>query len=107
VPILAIPFAATAAYLFRPAVIPVDSLNFFPFTVNIRIGLGFEPDKLLHEVFGKHVSGSRLTAVATARQGAALDLTYSIRLLHEHGELSFIAELNKVEGVQQVELRCN
>ena len=47
----------------------------------------------------------RLKATATARQGAAVDLTYDIRLRREADAMAFIAELNQVEAIQSVELR--
>ena len=57
------------------------------------------------EPFGKHLERWRLVATATARSGAALDLTYAVRLRREEAAAAFVAELNALEGVQAVELR--
>jgi len=99
-----IPFAAAAAFLFRPrgevvAFAPLD------FTLTVRIGVGHNPATLLGEVFGRHLERSVLTALLTARQGAALDLTYRVRLSGEGAAVPLVAELNGIEGVQNVELR--
>jgi hypothetical protein len=104
IPLLGIPFAAAAAFLFRPRVggLPPPALDF---ALNVRIGVGHSPDALLREAFGKHLARSRLTALATARQGAALDLTYAVRLRREDAAVALVAEVNGLEGVQNVELR--
>jgi hypothetical protein len=104
IPLVGIPFTAVAAFLFRPRAgdplpAPLD------FTLTVRVGVGHNPDGLLREAFGKHMARSRLTATATARQGAALDLTYGVRLRREDGAVALVAELNGVEGIQNVELR--
>jgi hypothetical protein len=61
---------------------------------------------LLRESFEKHLERSRLVSLATARQGAALDLTYGVRLRREDAAVALVAELNGIEGVQNVELRA-
>jgi uncharacterized membrane protein YhiD involved in acid resistance len=104
VPLVGIPIAAVAAFLFRPQNgAPVDrSLDF---ALTVRIGIGHTPDGLLREVFGKHLERARLLATATARQGAALDLTYGVRLRREDAALTLVAELNALDGVQEVTMR--
>jgi hypothetical protein len=42
-------------------------------------------------------------AIATARQGAALDLTYALRLQEGVTAIELTGNLNRVEGVQGVE----
>jgi uncharacterized membrane protein YhiD involved in acid resistance len=104
IPLVGIPFAAVAAFLFRPR--PGDSLHRpLDFTLTVRIGAGHPGEALLREAFGKHLERSRLTATVTARQGAAFDLTYGVRLRREDGALALVTELNGLEGVQGVELR--
>jgi hypothetical protein len=46
-----------------------------------------------------------LTSVGTARQGAALDLTYRIRLRAGCSPSAFVAELHALTGVESVELK--
>jgi uncharacterized membrane protein YhiD involved in acid resistance len=106
VPLAGIPFAAVAAFLFRPR--ETASLRApLDFILTVRVGVGHNPQELLHQVFGKHLEQSRLTAMATARGGAAIELTYAVRLRHEDTAVALVAELNGLEGVQNVELRQN
>jgi hypothetical protein len=48
---------------------------------------------------------ARLRFTTTARRGAALDLTYLVRLRRDDEATGFVTELNQVEGVQSVEMR--
>jgi hypothetical protein len=77
-----------------------------PATLTVRIGLGIEPDKLLGQAFGPHLSEYRLVGSATAKQGAALELTYSVRLRNPTATYALVADLNRIEGVQGVELKA-
>jgi len=76
-----------------------------PATLVVRIGLGHDPKTLLGPVFANHVSETNLTAIATARQGAAIDYTYAIHLNKTDGAIALMADLNRTEGVQNVEFR--
>ena len=75
------------------------------YTLALRVGLGRDPAALFRETFDKHLAASRLTSMMTARQGAALDLTYRVQLRREDEAVTLVNELNQVEGVQSVELR--
>jgi hypothetical protein len=76
-----------------------------PTTLVVRISLGFDPDVLLAGAFAQHLTEARMTGTATARQGAALELTYRVRLRNGGGSFALVADLNRIEGVQGVELR--
>jgi uncharacterized membrane protein YhiD involved in acid resistance len=101
VPVVAIPFAAAAAFLFRPR----DEWASGEHTLAVRVGTGQSPHLLLEKPFERHLARSRLLSTATARQGAAIDVTYTVRLRHDDGGCALVAELNGLEGVQSVELR--
>ncbi len=104
VPLVGIPFVALAAFLFRGGeLVPVQ--NALDFLLTVRIGAGHDPEELLREPFAKHLEWARLLATATSRQGVALDLTYSVRLVREGAAVPLTSELNGREGVQSVELR--
>jgi hypothetical protein len=75
------------------------------YSLAIRLGLGRDPSGLLKDIFAKHLSNVRLRGTTTARQGAALDLLYSVRLQREEDTVTFVTDLNQIEGVQNVELR--
>ena len=69
----------------------------------VRLGIGSDPNGPLAETLCKHSAELRLTAIGTARQGAAIDLTYSVRLKDGATPLGLTADVNRIEGVQGVE----
>jgi hypothetical protein len=74
-------------------------------SLTLRVGIGRDPDALLHEVFRKYVEEFSLQASATGRQGAALDVSYRVRLRPTSSPAAVVGELNGLEGIQSVELR--
>ena len=69
----------------------------------VRLGIGADPNGPLVETLRKHTADLRLISIATARQGAAVDLTYALRLQGGTTPLELTADVNRVEGVQAVE----
>lgn len=75
--------------------------------LTIKIGLGRNTDDLLAPLFDRYLATRTLRSVATARQGAAIELIYAVTLrepLDETQVTSFIADLNRIEGIQSAEL---
>jgi MFS family permease len=72
-------------------------------TLTVRFGLGFDPQPLLAPHFDKYLASHRLTATGTAKQGAAVELVYAVKLKTPATALALITDLNKVDGVQGVE----
>jgi uncharacterized membrane protein YhiD involved in acid resistance len=74
------------------------------YELEVRVGLGHDPDVLLREVLDTHLQSRELISIATTRQGLALEVTYraSLRTAGSAGEL--IRALNRLEGVQGAEL---
>ena len=73
----------------------------------IRIGLGQDTAPLT-EVIQRYAGELKAIGAATAKQGAAMEVTYSMRLTGEpESMIPLFAELNKIEGVQAVELKEN
>ena len=60
---------------------------------------------LMQDVFTKYLETPRLIGTATARQGAAIELTWTVGLRPGNTPASLVTELNRLEGVQNVELR--
>jgi uncharacterized membrane protein YhiD involved in acid resistance len=104
VPVVGWLVAAVAAFLFRsPRTLLVPQTN--ERVLTIRVGAGQEPDALLRKVFETHLLHWRLIAAVTARQGVAMDLSYALRLRRVGADIALLADLNRLEGVQSVELR--
>jgi hypothetical protein len=74
-----------------------------PSRLVVRLGIGADPNGALAETLRKHLKELRLVSTATARQGAAIDITYTARFLEGATPLGLTADLNRVEGVQAVE----
>ena len=104
VPLVGIPIVAVAAFLFRPreADLPADSADF---TLTVRVGAGHDPIGLLPRRLASTWKGLFCRRLATARQGAAIDLTYRVRLRRADTALTLVAELNALEGVLSIDLR--
>ncbi len=73
----------------------------------VRGGIGILPEKVFAEHFATHLESQQLLSVATARQGAALDLTYAVVLKPGLSSVALVADLNRVDGVQGVEWKSN
>ena len=72
--------------------------------LTIRLGLGVDPATLLGPSFEKSVESHDVVSVITAKQGAAIDYTYRVRMKSGFHPAVFVKELNQLEGVQAVEL---
>lgn len=102
---IGIPVVALAALTMRNANPTGNAGQGMSAILMVRIGLGHDPEALLAAVLDKYLELRRLTATSTARQGAAIELTYQIRLKQTNEAIALVTELNRVEGVQSVELR--
>jgi hypothetical protein len=73
--------------------------------LSLRLGIGQEQQEAADAVLKKGLESCQTVSAATARQGATLELTYRVRLRAGVQPAALVAELNRVEGVQGVELR--
>lgn len=74
-------------------------------SLTVRVGIGGGATDLLEGLLHKHFKPVELLALATARQGAAIDYTYRVRPPAGSSPMIVVAELNRLDGVQSVELR--
>ena len=74
-------------------------------TLVIRLGLGRDPDALLAPILDRHLDRKRLVAAGTARQGAAVEVTYLVKLKDASTMTALVTELNQIDGVQSIDLR--
>lgn len=70
----------------------------------VRIGIGTIPAEELEPLLRRGLTEMRLVRTATARQGAALELTYAVKMPPGGDAVALVRELNLVRGVQHVEL---
>lgn len=105
VPLVGIPIVAVVAILLSRFSNGMTNITAAESTLAVRLALGRDPEKSLGGILRVHLDSFRLTQVDTARQGAALDVKYAIRLRTPADMTALVSELNQVEGVQSVELR--
>ncbi len=75
------------------------------FLLGVRVGLGQDAEALLGNILNAHLDDREILSVTTARQGLAMEFTYQTRLKHNASPDTLVNELNRVEGVQNVNLR--
>src|SRR5947209_16683883 len=93
IPLIGTPIVAAAALALSYCGSSIRETPLAEFSLAIRLGLGRDPSSLLKEIFGKHLALVRLRATTTARQGAALDLSYMVRLQRAEEAVSFVTDL--------------
>ncbi|QEF96395.1 hypothetical protein Mal15_04230 [Stieleria maiorica] len=93
-----------AAFLFRPKGSNGPSFDRGA-KLQIRLGAGRDPDVVFKDVFAQALRHVQLSAGATSKQGASIDLTYQVCLQPDFAPTDLINQLNLIEGVQSVELR--
>jgi hypothetical protein len=88
-----------AAFLVRPRGTRAAPL----WRLTVRVGIGQDQHPV--EALLQRVCASReLRGTATTRQGAALDLSFDVRLAPTASPSAIVAELNGIPGVQQSDL---
>jgi hypothetical protein len=95
---------AVAAAAVRPKAARGGSAAGWLLKVRVGVGNGDSPAAVLRDVLDRHLAAAEPQAAATGRQGAAIDLTYRVRLRPTTDPTVLVAELNRLEGVQSVEL---
>ena len=69
------------------------------------MALGQDADALLGPTLDQFVAARRLVSVTTARQGMSIDASYHAALHGDNHATALVNALNKLEGVQGVELQ--
>lgn len=106
VPLLGIPAVGAIAVLLARASGSAPACAAAEQQLTVRLGLGRDVEQLLGEVLRRHLESYRQVAAATSRKGAALDVTYRVRLKSAGEMTPLVSELNQIEGVQDVELQA-
>jgi hypothetical protein len=86
-----------------PDLIPASEGD--PFELQLRLGIGHDPQVVVGPTLDAHVGRRRLMSIATARQGLAVDATYRTALRTEQSADALLRALNRLDGVQSVALQ--
>jgi hypothetical protein len=81
----------------RPALAPAP-----PFLLHLRVGLGHDIEALVGKTLDAHLSDRQIISMSTAKQGLVVDVSYQGAL--RNGAEALLKALNRIEGVQGVEL---
>jgi hypothetical protein len=73
-------------------------------TLTVRLGIG-HPQDAIESLLALRAPSWSLASITTARQGAAIDLVYSLPLADLSALAPLVMEMNAVAGVQSVDLR--
>jgi hypothetical protein len=104
VPVVALPLIGGVAIWLSRSASPGPSAEGAACKLVVRLGLGRDPDEFLGTALSKFAETIALTGTSTARQGSAIEVTYQIRLRPECSMIALLNELNRVDGVMNVEL---
>jgi uncharacterized membrane protein YhiD involved in acid resistance len=89
----------------RTASLPAPVDERLPFDLHVRMALGQDADALLGTTLDQFLASRRLVSVTTARQGMSIDASYHAALRGDNHASALVNALNKLEGVQGVELQ--
>lgn len=98
-----ITIVAVAAFATRTDQPPETAAD-MPFTLNVRLALGLDEAKVVAPVIAQFAALSRVTGVATARQGGSIDVSYRLALKDQHQAQAMVTAINRLDGVQSVGL---
>jgi hypothetical protein len=101
-PLIGTPLVLLAGWLFRPT---GRTALLREMVLVLRLAATHPPGESVQKVLNEHLVSPRLTGLATARGGAALDVTYIARPRSPESPLALVAELSRLEGVQGVEVK--
>ncbi|ODT68078.1 MAG: hypothetical protein ABS75_21905 [Pelagibacterium sp. SCN 63-23] len=73
-------------------------------SLQLKVALGTLIDEITVNYFPRHLESFQLISLSTASKGMALEAGYNVRLRSKVSPTDLVRELNKIEGVQSVEL---
>ena len=104
VAVAGISVVAVAAYAMREDA-PTNTPDEVPFALTVRLALGHDAAAVLGPVMDAFAVTRRVVGVSTARQGAALEMSYRLALKDPERAQALVAALNAIDGVQAADLR--
>ena len=94
---------AVAAFVMRRGAGTVPS-GADPYVLRIRVALSHDAATTLSPTFDQFLVTRHLTSIETARQGTAVELTYTAALRDDAQAETFVKALNRLDGVQNIAL---
>lgn len=98
----ALPLVLLGSWLFRPR---LASATEGEQRLTLRLGTASGAEQKVQALLKERGLSYRLTSLETVRGGAALDVQFVIPALAAPAALELVAELNRIDGVQGVELK--
>jgi hypothetical protein len=104
VAMIGIVVVSLAAFIMMHRPTPSAAVADTPFRLDVRVASGYDPEGAMATTIDAFVADRRLVSVGTARQGMALGVSYSVRFRKGKAPEELVKALNRIEGVQNVEL---
>jgi hypothetical protein len=98
---LAVIGVAAAVLRFGPTRVSAPQPDY---RLSLRVGIGTDLDKVLSQAFDGQAKDLTVLAMATAKDGLALNVTYQLQLQSPASATQLVKALNRLEGVQSVQL---
>lgn len=92
-----------AALAMRPRSLKPSAVS-APVVIRLRLGLGHDLETSVGATLDSHMTGRHLLSMATTKQGLSIDVSYAGHLKTGANEESLVKTLNRLEGIQGVEL---
>ena len=98
----ALPFVFLGSWWFRSRLDPSSEGTT---SLTLRLGTASAAEQKVQALLKERGLNYRLVSLETVRGGAALDARFRIAVLNANAALQLVAELNRIDGVQGVELK--
>lgn len=99
--ILALPLVGGAAYLMT-ILDPITKTSEFA-ELTVKLSSGFPPETTIYPTFQLYLAQFHSVSTGTSKQGANIEMVYAVRIKEAGKVYRLITDLNKLEGVQNVE----
>jgi uncharacterized membrane protein YhiD involved in acid resistance len=96
---------ALAAWWFRDVLPPVETASMAVYELDVRLGWSREAEAQLKSVLADHAMRVQPLGGGTARQGSALSLSFQLSMQEQTDLSRLIAELNRIDSVQSIDLK--
>jgi hypothetical protein len=94
---------AGTVFLMKPRRVS-RTLDEAQYLVTIRVGLGHDVETLVGTVLDAHMKRRHLVSMGTVKQGMSVEVAYSGSISDDRQPESLVKALNRLEGVQGVDL---